>query len=216
MEPEARISDCYSDQMRKLRRDSAREANLDRIKRRRMAVAAQSILDLSLLGSLPTRNNNVFAPESMLWRELKGRRTTNLSSSQIEMLGEDGFCEFNFFDHDTHNWQRRHFSFWTRTLKDFLRSDGASYSPPRLLDSVPPPPQTANSCDRDEADRLRDLGKFLAKYNWQFRRPYPLDGNVDFDTWQKAPASTLDAGQLEFFSGMDFCVCADQLRETSI
>ena len=199
--------------MKRLRRDSVKAANLLRVQSAasgRIAARVSCPVDLSLLGSL--RDISVFAPESELWRALAGRWRSSLKSEQADDLGEDVFCEFNFYDSDAVNLQKRHFAFWTRTLRAFMQTKGVIHT--RLVASVTTRPGIA--LDHEWNSPKNAVLGLLAKYNWQFRRPYPHRGNVELDTWQKAPAKVLDAGQIELFSGREFRVATKEFRETSI
>ena len=178
----------------------------------RKKIAMSSPLDLSMLGSL--RAISVFAPGSRLWLRLENRwRHAIQNSVEIGELGEDVFCEFDFYDTDADNWQKRHYGFWTRTLKAFITKDARALSK-RLLAAVSPRPETA--VDDNHNTPTNALLGLVDKYNWQFRRPYPQRSNVELDIWRKVPAKTLRAEQIDFFSDEEHSVDTNELRETSI
>ena len=100
----------------------------------------------------------------------------------------------------------------------------ASETVPRLLESVPRRP-LATDGPSATAPRLVDnprgqmLG-LLAKYNWQFRRPYPQRGNVlrldQLDGWRPVATDRLDANQVQIFSGHQYHIDLREFRETFI
>ena len=149
--------------------------------------ARASPLDLSQLGWLG--DVSVFAPGSKLWRALEAR-CWNSKESVDGYGGDFVFCDVSFDDLQTEASQRKHFEFWTIQLKTFVNDSPVSQSS-RLLRKVPPRP------GRFPFPHYDMLG-FLAKYNWQFRRPFPQDRNVALDTWRKVAAEFLYADQVIF------------------
>ena len=122
-EPEWRlgiqIPSHFYDQTIELRRASLKHAIVLRSydpAAGRKQITTSCPLDLSRLGSL--RNIRAFAPESVLWQRLEQR----WRCYEVSDLGEDLFCEFDFWDTDAENCQKRHVSFWTRKLSPYFKN----------------------------------------------------------------------------------------------
>ena len=74
-------------------------------------------LDLSQLGWLRSISS-VFESGSKLWRVIGAR--CRWGPGTIVAVGEEVFCELCFDDVQTEASQKRHFSFWTSQMKEFL------------------------------------------------------------------------------------------------
>ena len=57
-----------------------------------------------------------------------------------------------------------------------------------------------------------DLLGLLAKYNWQYRRPFPQYWNVKLDAWRLMA----DGKEFDMFRGKDYHVRGNELQETSV
>ena len=79
--------------------------------------ASQVRLNLSQLGWL--RDISVFQPGSKLWRVIETRSRLG-PETEIVARGEKVFCDFCFDDVQTEAKQKRHFSFWTNHIKEYL------------------------------------------------------------------------------------------------
>ena len=105
-------------------------------------------------------------------------------------------------------------------------SDDSATRPRRLLDSVPSRPRRftgrplATPSFRLSQNSLGALLGLVAKYNWQFRRPYPQRCNVvqldQLDAWRKVATKSLDASQVQIFSGQQYRIDSREFRETFI
>ena len=89
--------------------------------------------------------------------------------------------------------------------------------PARLRESVPARPQSSTNAPLTltKVPRYGMLG-LVAKYNWQYRRPFPHHCNMELDAWRKVATKSLGAGQVAIFSGHQYRIGLGEFRETFI
>ena len=148
----------------------------------------------------------VFARGSELWKLLE--QEANRPGSVIGFSAEPAFCKLSAYD-QTDEWDR-HNKFWMTSLKAVL--DDKRYTFDRLLDSVPGRPLASTS-----SGVRCDMRGLLAKYNLEYRRPYPQHCNATaLDSWRRMSKGDLDDERVRRFSTHPFHVSIVDFRGTAL
>jgi hypothetical protein len=130
-------------------------------------------------------------------------------------------CVFCLFDVDNLAQEqelRCHLSYWTSLVKDMLRDDEASST---LMKSIFPKPFDGGRWRQQftgsvvlSASMQHEMRGLLAKYNGEYRLPYPQHHNVEFESWKKVAKAQLHRDQIRYFGGPQFHIKSASLNGT--
>jgi hypothetical protein len=158
----------------------------------------------------------VFREASPLWSFLAQEKKAPESVRDGE---ESVFYIFDVENQDSEAQIGQHFTYWTSVVKHLLVNDDASQI---LMKVIPPKPAVHGGHRRQQfvspvanslALKETEMRGLLAKYNHQYRRPFPHHCIVELDSWKRVPKDEMRGAQIEYFAGPQFQICSTSLTE---